>query len=239
MAQLGLSLDRDPLGPPVDRTHLVFMPDGWSGVPVELHTTFHFLSASRERCWTVLSTDRDSIEVGGARIDVPAVPVRALLLALHVTAHGRAGTWATEDLRRALSVLTLDDWRKAAELARDLGASDAFSVGLRVVPAGAGTADELGLGKPDDPSLRLSVRSGSNRAFRMLDYAGLTPLAAVAGLLRSQVIPPSAQMRAWYPIARRGRRGLVVAHAARLGRLTAELPRLIAEWRQARDAVHR
>jgi hypothetical protein len=236
MERLGMIQHLRP-GPPVEGEHLRFLPPPGSGLPVELHTTFHFLTAPPEQCWSVLSADRDWIEVGGIRIEVPAVPARTLLLALHVTAHGRVGTWAIADLRRALAVLSLGDWRKAAELARQLGASDAFAAGLRVLPAGAGTAHDLGLASADDPALRLSVRSGSNRASRMLDYAAGSPLSAAARLLSSQLIPPSAQMRVWYPIARRGRGGLIVAHLARLGRLLTELPRLSADWRQAREAA--
>lgn len=239
VAQLGMRVHRHPLGPPMDGAHLRFVPSDRAGMPVELHTTFHFLTASEERCWTVLSTDRDWIEVGATRIDVPAVPVRALLLALHVTAHGRAGTWAIEDLRRAIGLLPLDDWRQAAALAKQLGASTAFSAGLRVLPAGAEIADMLGLAKPDDPALLLSLQSASLPAYRMLRYAGGFPVSAFARLLGSQLFPPSDQMRTWYPIARRGRRGLVTAHAARLVRLALQTSQLVADWHQAREVVRR
>ena len=235
MARLGMELDGDPLGPRWHPLGIKFVPRAWPGVPVELHGSFRFLTAPADRCWALLSAGSEYIEVGQTRIDVPSVPARALLLSLHVVTHGRAGAWVIEDFTRALGLLPLDAWRMSATLADELGASEAFSAGLRVLPAGAEIADALGLPEPDDPALLLSLQSASIPARRMVDYAHGNPLTALARLLKSQLIPAPDQMRTWYPTARRGRRGLAVAHAARLWRLARETPQLVADWRQARQ----
>jgi hypothetical protein len=237
--RLGMRPYRDEVGPRRHRLDLLFMPSDQTGVPVELHTSFHFLTATPERCWALLSTDSDSIEIGGTRIDVPSVPARALLLSLHAAAHGRSGAWAIEDLRRAIGVVPLDSWRHAATLSKELGASAAFSGGLRMLQAGDEIADALGLAEPDDPALMLSLQSSPRPAIPMVKYAYGRPLAAVARLLKSELIPPSDQMRTWYPMARRGRRGLAAAHATRLARLALQTPQLLVSWRQAREVMRR
>jgi hypothetical protein len=239
IASLGMRPDYDPLGPGRNGLDVKLVPTDRLGIPVELHTSFHFLTAPADRCWVLLSADSERIEVGRTPIDVPSVPARALLLSLHVVAHGSAGAWVIEDLRRALGALPLDAWRTAATLADELGASDAFSAGLRVLPAGAEIADALGLPEPEDPALLLSLQNASLPARRMVEYAHGHPLAALARVLRSQLIPPSDQMRTWYPMARRGWRGLAAAHAARLSRLARETPQLVADWRQAREVERR
>jgi hypothetical protein len=237
LEQLGMSPDRDPVGPLRDKAELRFVSAERTHVPVELHTTFHFATVSRERCWQVLSADRDSIALAGVRIDVPGVPARALLLASHVVAHGVPGEWVVEDLRRALGLLTIDDWRHAAALGRELGASRAFSLGLRVLPAGRDIAEGLGLPDPDDPTLQFRLRRGYAPTLKMVGYAHGTQVGSLARLLNAELIPRSEQMRTWYPLARQGRRGLVAAHVARLARLAGHAPALVADWRRARDAA--
>jgi hypothetical protein len=227
--ELGMAPAPDPVGPsPARWWHLRFLPVDGSRVPVELHGSFHFLEAPAERSWAVLSSGRERIELGGAMIDVPSVPARALLLALHVAAHGHDGGWAIEDLRRALSVVAFDEWRLAASLAGALDASAAFSSGLRVLPTGVRIADELGVPNPE---------STARSTFRMLEYATQPPLSGLARLLGAEMIPSPDRMRTWYPLARRGRGGLVAAHAIRLARLGLMSPRLLASWREARGAA--
>jgi Uncharacterised nucleotidyltransferase len=216
-----------------------FVPDARGGVPIELHRSFHFVHAPVTRCWTLLTADKEQIEVAGTPIDVPSVPARACLLALHATYHGPAGEWAIEDLRRALGVVSIDDWRRAASLSCELGASAAFASGLRLLPAGAEVADTLELAPADDPALRLHARSANPPTFRMLGYATQRPLLGLARLLGAELIPSADRMRTWYPLARRGRGGLAAAHAARVGRLGLTTPRLLASWREARSAARR
>jgi hypothetical protein len=235
---LGMRPARDLVGPLRDQLELPFVPTEGGGPPVELHPSFHFLGhLPAQRWWTVLTADKEHIEVGGTRIDVPSVPARALLLALHVASHGRAGEWAIEDLRRALAVVPPDGWRRAAALARDLGVTEPLSSGLRLLPDGATVADSLELPEPDDPLLRLHSSSATVTTLRMLDYAEQRPLKGLARLLASELIPSSERMRTWYPSARRGRRGLVVAHMVRLARLGRTSPQLLANWRQARAST--
>lgn len=237
VSALGMRLDRDPRQPERHARELKFVPAHAGGVPVELHPSFHFLNAPPERCWALLAAEREWIDLGGMRIAVPSVPARASLTALHAAFHGRAGRWTIEDLRRALLVVSLEDWRRAACLARDLGAPTAFASGLRLLPAGAEIADALGIAKPDDPTLVLHGQSAAEPAFRMLEYVGDSPVPGLVRLLGVELIPPPDLMRTWYPIARRGRRGLLAAHVARLLRLGLISPRLLSNWRQARAAA--
>jgi Uncharacterised nucleotidyltransferase len=239
VVELGMRPSRDQLGPLREEHELRFEPADGSRPFVELHRSFGFLDAPPERRWMLLTTDADQIEVAGEQIDVPSVPVRALLLVLHVARHGRGGDWAIEDLRRALDVVALDEWQRAAGLAGALGASAAFSSGLQLLPAGIELADVLGLVKPEDPALRLHQQSALGPALRMTEYAGEPALPGLARLLSAELIPPADRMRTWYPLARRGPRGLVAARVVRLARLGSASPRLLANWRQARAAARR
>jgi Uncharacterised nucleotidyltransferase len=239
VVRLGMQPSRDELGPLREEHELRFEPADGSRPFVELHNSFGFLEAPPERRWALLTADGDQIEVGGEQIDVPSVPARALLLVLHVARHGRAGDWAIEDLRRALDVVSLDEWQRAAGLAGALGASAAFSSGLQLLPAGIELADALGLVEPEDPSLRLHRQSASRWALRMTEYAHEPAFPGLAHLLRAELIPPAQRMRTWYPLARRGWRGLVAAHVVRLGRFGLTSPWLLANWRQARAASRR
>jgi hypothetical protein len=235
---LGMRPARDLLGPLRTELELRFVPTDGPGPPVELHPSFHFLGhLPAERRWAVLTAHKEQIEVGGVQIDIPSVAARVLLLALHVADHGRAGGWAIEDLRRALAVVPPDGWRRAAALASDLGATEPFSSGLRLLPTGARVADSFDLPQPDDPLLRLHSSSATVTTLRMLEYADQRALTGLARLLASELIPSSERMRAWYPFARRGRRGLVAAHVIRLARLGLTSPRLLANWRQARAST--
>ncbi len=202
---LGMRLERGQRLPAKPVPELRFMPTDRTGTPVELHRSFHFVHAPAESCWALLSADREQIEVGGMQIDVPSVPVRCALLALHVAFHRDDGEWAIEDLRRALSAVPLDEWQRAADLADELGAWAAFSSGLRLLSDGAAVADALGLASPDDPELILYAQSATDRSVRMLRYAGPRSLTGLARLLGAELIPPADRMRIWYPLARRGR----------------------------------
>lgn len=227
--KLGMTPTPDPVAATPERWwHVRLLPMDGTRVPVELHQSFHFLESPVERSWALLTAGRDRIEVGGITIDVPAVPVRALMMALHVAAHGSAGQWAIEDLRRAFAVVALEEWRLAAGLAYELGASAAFSSGLRLLPEGAAIADGLCVPNPG---------STPRATFRMLGYADQEPVAGLMRLLRAELVPSAHRMRTWYPLARRRRGGLVAAHAIRLARLGLESPRLLASWREARGAA--
>ncbi len=237
VSRLGMREARDPLGPRREGLELRYLPRDGTGMPVELHQSFHFVRAPIAHCWSVLSSGREQIEVGGVPIDIPALPARAALLGLHAADHGVAGGWVIEDLRRAIRVLSLTEWQLAAEVAAELDALAPFSSGLRMVPAGATIADSLGLDKPDHPALLLRGRSAPDPSIRMLEYADRSSPAGLARLLANEVFPFGDQMRTWYPLARRGRRGLVAAHAVRLARLAMSSPELVSSWRQARTAA--
>ena len=170
------------------------------------------------------------------QLDVPSAPARAALLVLHVARHGVAGDWAIEDLRRAADIVSPAEWQRAASLADEL-ARGPFSSGLRLVPAGRAIADALGLSTPEDPVVLLHGRSAPSASFRMLDYAEHSAFGGFARMVAGELTPSSEQMRAWYPVARRGRRGLLAAYLVRIGR-THE-PVAPGQWRHARAAAAR
>jgi Uncharacterised nucleotidyltransferase len=111
---------------------------------VDLHRNLPGLPPSDDLLWSTLSADVDRMLVGGVEVRV----LNRAGLALHVVAHAVQHQFRLhtgEDLRRAVSALSVDDWRRVASLAAILGIQDVLGFGLRHNPSGADAANQLGL----------------------------------------------------------------------------------------------
>jgi hypothetical protein len=204
-------------------------------VCVELHRGVLGVEVTDEELWDELvrETDRLPLGVDGVVVPVPGSAARALLVGLHVAAHGPVGS-PLEDLVRALRQVPLETWREAALLARRLRAEPALALGLSFVPEGADLAARLGLaGTPSaEVILRASMPPPTAMGFeRLLRAPGL------GGKLRcivTELTPPPAFLRESEPLARRGTRGIAVAYLVRPFRLAVQAPRGFLAWRAAR-----
>jgi hypothetical protein len=186
----------------------------------------------------VLAAETETISVGGASVAILDAPGRALVVALHAAHHGVHVEKPLDDLARALELLPAPAWEAASALAARLDAMPAFSTGLRLLPRGCEVASRLEL--PVDRSTETILRASSPPPMALgFDWLAATPgLRAKARLVARKIVPDAAFMRAWSPLARRGRAGLVAACGWRLVWLAWHAAPGLRAWRRARKAAH-
>jgi hypothetical protein len=213
--------------------HVVWDRHGPVPACVELHHTLGSVPAEPSLVWQRLAAGAEEIEVAGARIAVPGLTAAAFIVAVHAARHGTADAKHVRDLRQALARVDTQAWRDAAALAQELGARDAFGAGLRLDPSGSEVAAHLGL--EQHMCSRLLVLQAGSAPDSVL---GIERLSAARGgsarlrLLAWTLMPSRGMMLEWYPLAHRGRAGLIAAYVCRPFRLAAKLPLGWWRWRR-------
>ena len=193
------------------------------GASVDLHRAPSGAAVAPAVVWHVMSRHTETLPVGGRPVAVPTLPVRALIVAFHASQHGAEVDKPIEDLRRALERADDDVWREAGDIAAEMDATAAFTLGLCLLPEGRHLATRLGLA--DERLARAAVASESTARVTLgLDRLAHTPgVLAKIGLLRRELVPTRDFMRWWSPLARRGPAGLAAAYVWRVVWLTRQL----------------
>jgi hypothetical protein len=253
------SLDVDLLVPDLDTASAALISNGYqvsvdwtpgmerhawthvreNAVSIDLHRTLVGVDADPARVWSVFERESSTVDLGGAAVRVPGGVAQALTVVLHAAQHGAGTAQTMRDLERALESFAREVWERAAELARELDAEPAFHAGLTQLPSGSALAADLGL-----------ESSGSRRAAIRATYGtaepavlGLDALLTLRGSRRfafvwGKVFPGADFMRERYPLARRGRVALAIAHGFRAGWILWRLPggirRLLSVRRRSR-----
>jgi hypothetical protein len=207
---------------------------GADGANVDLHWTLTGIVAPAQELWAALAGRTESMSVGGANLRVLDREGRALHLALHAAQHGPQGRGSLEDLRRAVDLLEEEDWRGAAELARNVDALPAFATGLRLTEHGQALADRLGLPTETTREAALLATSPPPATMGIEHFSQARGAPARARIVARKLIPTRRFMRAWSPLARRGALGLAAAYLWRPLWLFAQAPRGLLAWRRAR-----
>ena len=207
------------------------------GPPVDLHHTLPGVLGPPDELWLALRQHVVAIELSGCAVQALDAPAVALHIALHAAHHGPAVSKPLRDLQRALQRWTIAEWSLAAALAARVDATDAFGIGLRMLPAGCVVADELGL--PPNSSRRAALCAlGAPPVTIWVDRLLATSgTRARATLLVQKLLPPADFMRCSVPVARRGRAGLVLAYLWRPATVACQAPSAVRAWRQARRNV--
>jgi hypothetical protein len=201
--------------------HSWFRP-GPVRIEIDLHRSFTGVR-NHQRFWDVLWSTRDQLVLGGTPVAVPSAPGAALLLALHAASPGGSSKPGTE-LQMALDAFGDDLWVEAAEVAREIGSEPAFAVGLCLSPPGQALAARLHLSSAGTPVEWLRAHSASRSASALADLAAHPSLVARARHVWRRLRPSAAFLRHTSPLARRGRLGLTLAYAGRLGSLLVGAP---------------
>jgi putative nucleotidyltransferase-like protein len=234
-----LGFERDGLGtipedwPRHARTWL--RPDGAN---VDLHRTLVGVGVDPSELWTVLSAETETMRVGGVDVDVLRPPARALVVALHAAKDGGRIAKVRHDLGHAIERLPLDLWRDTASLAARLHATAGLAAGLRTTPRGAALAAQLQL--PSETAMGVALRAHGSPALAVgIDWLFTTSgMRRKALLVARKLVPPPAFLRAWTPLARRGRLGLAVAYLWRPVWVAWQSgPGLWAWWRARREVA--
>jgi len=207
---------------------------GTYGANIDLHRSLIGVGASPEVTWTILAAETNVLDLGTAKVDALAPAARAMHVALHAAQHGKEQTPPLRDLQRAVDALPLELWAEAAEIATRLDALPAFAAGLRLVPAGAAIASALKLPRAQttDVALMAATPPDMARGFAWLD--NLPGLREKGHFIARKLVPPPDWLRAWSPLARRGRLGLAAAYAWRLLWLLVHAGPGFLAWRRAR-----
>jgi Uncharacterised nucleotidyltransferase len=212
------------------------LEDEWARGPfwVDLHRSLWGVGVEAEILWQTLSERTRTIELAGVQVDAPTEPVQAVIVALHAAHHGRANIRPLDDLCRAVNRGELSLWRAAADIARRLDALGAFTVGLGLVAAGEELLGDLGLEPVASVEVHLKAQGGSRLSLGVLRLRDAPSLRARLALLASALVPTPPALRDLYPLARRGRLGLVAAYAWRPLSLCVHAPGALREVKSAR-----
>jgi len=226
----------DPFEPSREDKHARSWVRPADALPVDLHRSIVGVGADDESAWQILAGVTERLDVRGGSLSVLQPHGRALHLALHAAQEIPDKTQALRDLRRGLELLEPDVWRRACVLAVELDALPGLGAGLRLLPEGARVAHELQL--PDRVTAEIVLRAAgapdlSLGMNRLLELDGATTRARYVA---SRAFPSPAAMRAWSPLARRGRPGLAAAYAWRLPWLVTRLVPAFRAVRAARGA---
>ena len=208
------------------------------GGNVDLHWTIVGARADPEVVWNALAAETEALEVARANLVGLNAPATALVVALHAAQHGVRVLRVQEDLTRAISRFPRETWEHATRLAGAIDALNAFGFGLRLVPAGAELANELGL--PTHAFVETILRSEDAPPTALgFDWLSQTPgLAAKARLIAGKIIPDRAFMRVWFPPARGGSPvGLALGYLWRPLWLLWHGPIGLRSWSAARRAA--
>lgn len=200
---------------------------------VDLHETIPGIGAHPRDAWPRLWAGAEPFTLGGVQARALGRPALALHVALHLAWHGPEPK-PLSDLERALRVAPESVWRDAALLAEDLGATDGLVTGLGLLPEGRALRERLGLPLLQTARARLGFEAAAPGSLRLADLEQGAGPRAKARVVRRALLPPAADMRVRYPLARRGRRGLLAAHLGRLVRRTAELPATLRSWHRTK-----
>jgi hypothetical protein len=206
---------------------------------VDLHHTLGGIDRSDVDAWEVLATDTDSMSVGHAEVEILSEAGRALHVALHAAVAGATAEKPMIDLSRALERLRAETWKAAAVLAERLGAEATFATGLRMQPAGAHLSAELDLPAETSVETVMLADSAPYASWTVNRLATTPGIRAKLRIVLPRLVPKPDFMRVWYPLARRGAAGLLLAYVQRLAWLgKAAVPALRA-WRRARREARR
>lgn len=207
------------------------------GVLVDLHWRLAGCGAAPGEAWPKLYASRTTIELAGREVAVLSRPGLALHLATHAAQHGPRDLKAMGDMSRGLERWPRDVWRDAAALAAEVGATEAFSAGLRLLPEGEKMAAALAL--PATPELSWRILNQDTRprgTFHLEAFAQARGMRERADVLRRSLLP-RPQWIAWQYGAGGSRLKLLTGYAKHLARSPIWALRAWRFWRRSRRAT--
>jgi hypothetical protein len=197
------------------------VPD-FGNLTIDLHWTLDGCEAPPQVVWHALSARHGLIEVAGRRVRTLDRPGLALHLALHVAQHGPDDLKAVADLNRGLERWSSEVWEQAAELARELGAVEAFAAGVRLMPGGHLVAHRLDLPSADDVLWQIATRDERPRGtFHLKAFTDARGLSGRMNLLRRSLLPTRAWIVWEHPWAARSPLHLFAAYCTHILRAPA------------------
>ena len=208
------------------------------GVMVDLHRFLQGAGAEPKAVWEVLSAHRNTVTLAGYEAPILSPPAKTLYVTLHAAHHGKVWGKALIHVERALIAVPEADWKKAAELARELHATDSFGTGLRLVPEGRALADRLGLPVTQSIKVALEASTPPPVALGLEQLRTADSSWARTRIIARKLFPPPGFIRHWWPPAARNWRMLILGYLYRPVWLLRRAPQGFKAWREARRQVH-
>lgn len=205
---------------------------------VDLHRTLLGAEAPATTVWDVLAGETTSETLGQTTVDVLSPPAQLLHVALHAAQNGSEDARTLRYLTRCLEITDDREAGEALRIARAIEATDAFALGLSLVPSGQALNSTLGIAPSASVLTALRAASAPNTAHAIEWLATRMTFRDRARFVVHKIFPPAAYMASSYPAAH-SRGGLLLAYPARWIWLARQLPPSLRAWRQAREASRR
>jgi hypothetical protein len=207
------------------------------GAIVDLHWRLSGAAVGPGQVWSTLSGHVTTLEVGGQPVSVLDAAASAMLVALHSAHHGTGRPKTLTDVEQAVARLDRSTWEQARSLAAALGASEPFAAGLRLTSAGDALADGLGLARPASAAMWLKTNPRTYGAWALDQVLQNDTISGRLVALGRVVWPSPAVMRTFFPVAQRGRPGLMLAYLLRPARLAVHAGPALRDLARARLAA--
>jgi hypothetical protein len=205
-------------------------------VVVDLHLRLAGAQAPPDHAWEALKARSTSIELRGSQVHTLDRPGLAMHLALHAAHHGEAYEKGRRELNRALDRWPLEVWREAAQLADEIGATEAFAAGLRLVESGAELAETFELPSTNRLDWELRQIARPRGRFHLQAFLQAPDLRTRARVLRRALVPHRSWMVRQYPWARDRRVRMFAAYLLHLARSPAWALRALLFRRREKQA---
>ncbi|HEY3727617.1 MAG TPA: nucleotidyltransferase family protein [Solirubrobacteraceae bacterium] len=221
LARMGFTLR------PGSRHHTVWQR---GPVTIELHRSLYWTRCGDQLAWEILSAETSELLICGRPVETLGPPGRLVVVCLHAAQHGRDFPHPLADLTRSIARVNRHDWKRAAELARRLGAIEPFGAGLRMCPEGEVLAQALSIPQARSREIALLAHAPPPTAVGFEQLATAERARDRLRLIVDELLPSAAFMRSWQPLARRGWLGLAAAYGWRPFWLLAKAPRGLRVW---------
>lgn len=229
--------EREPLE--VARTYV--RSGGLPGA-VDLHWSLHQLpDVGPDVVWDAFEAHLGTLTVAGVEATVLDATALAMHIVLHALQHGH-GAHTGEDLRRVVAALPAEGWAQVAALAVELGVEKDLAAGLRLDPAGAVVAGDLGLADPAVEDTSAWSSSAPRGAVTLTLLGEASTLREKLRKARWVVLPSPAKARAASGVTPAPARTLAGAYAGWWAKLARNGPKALwyalARWaRQKRRST--
>lgn len=222
---------REPPSLPTLPTPSTTWVNAVNGLEVDLHKSIWAWGAGGG-IWDLLQKHTRPLRVGALEIRVLDEVAQCVHVVTHAVQDALQGEKANEDLRRALEKEPDEVWTRAARLAMDAGAVEAFALGLHSQTAGVALCGRLGIEMPQrlDPQI-LNIMAGTTSGVAALEALRRAGGArARAAVLRDQLFPPVEYARSKLPEVDAKSHGSVWTYGQYWLWLLAKAPGALKAW---------
>lgn len=208
------------------------------GPAVDLHRTLLGAEAPASVVWSVLDRETEPAMLRDRDVRVLNPAGQLLHVALHAAQNGPRDARTLRYLTRCIETSNDQQAADALRIARAIEATDAFALGLSLVPLGQALNGMLGITPSASVLTALKAASAPNTAHAIEWFATRTTYRDRARFVLHKVFPPVAYMESSYPSAH-SRGGLLLAYPTRWVWLARQLVPSLQAWMEARRTSRR